>query len=116
MILFETDTIAVLLVVGTGEFGKISCSINKFIVSIYLQKNVQRTNMYIAANILFLITWLIVCKSASFRDFSTSFFNLYKRSNCSLLIMLLSPWFVRVELLLVKTNSYNIDVHLNINR
>ena len=86
--LSATDTIAVLLVVGTGELGRISCSNNKLInVDFPAEKWPTKEAVY-WFKYTFFITWLIVCIKVEFFDFSTSFFNLYKISNCSLLVML----------------------------
>lgn len=49
-LLSDTETIAVLLVVGTGELGKISCSISKLINVDLPAENDQQMIMYIAVN------------------------------------------------------------------
>src|SRR5699024_6595771 len=77
-----TETIAVLLVVGTGELGSILSSNNKLInVDLPAEKCPTKVAVYCSKN-TFLITWFIIWISLLFFDFSMSLFNLYKISSC----------------------------------
>ena len=72
----ETETMAVLLVVGTGELGKMLCS-NTELINVDLPAEKCPTNVAVyCSRYTFLITWLMICTSRELFDFSTSFFNL----------------------------------------